>query len=146
MKLIDRYVVTTFLKNYLLSFLVLVGMYIVLDLIFNIDEFSEIKQKATGIEAMLGFIAYIADFYFYQIFLYFVHLSGMIACVAASFTLIRMIRFNELSALLSAGGALLRVAMPMIIPAVLLNVLLWVDQGFLIPNMIHKLVRKHDYG
>jgi len=68
MKLIDRYVVTTFLKNYLLSFLVLVGMYIVLDLIFNIDEFSELKQKSTGIEAMLGFIGYIADFYFYQIF------------------------------------------------------------------------------
>src|SRR5258706_6988213 len=103
MKLIDRYVVTTFLKNYLLSFLVLVGMYIVLDLIFNIDEFSEIKLKATGIEAMFGFISYIADFYFYQIFLYFFHLSGMSSVVAASFTLIRMIRVIELSALLSTA-------------------------------------------
>ena len=146
MKLIDRYVVTTFLKNYLLSFLVLVGMYIVLDLIFNIDEFSELKQKSTGIEAMLGFIAYIADFYFYQIFLYFLHLSGMIAVVAASFTLIRMIRFNELSALLSAGVPLLRVSLPIIIAALFLNGLTWVDQELLIPNMIHKLVRKHDYG
>ena len=146
MKLIDRYVVITFLKNYLLSFLVLVGMYIVLDLIFNIDEFSEIKQKSTGIEAMFGFIAYIADFYFYQIFLYFLHLSGMIAVVAASFTLMRMIRFNELSALLSAGVPLLRVSLPIIIAALFLNGLTWVDQELLIPNMIHKLVRKHDYG
>src|SRR3954462_14338026 len=146
MKLIDRYVVTTFLKNYLLSFLVLVGMYIVLDLIFNIDEFSELKQKATGVEAMIGFIGYIADFYFYQIFLYFLHLSGMIAVVAASFTLMRMIRFNELSALLSAGVPLLRVSMPIIIAALFLNGLTWVDQELVIPNMIHKLVRKHDYG
>jgi lipopolysaccharide export LptBFGC system permease protein LptF len=146
MKLIDRYVVTTFLKNYLLSFLVLVGMYIVLDLIFNIDEFSELKQKSTGIEAMLGFIGYIGDFYFYQIFLYFLHLSGMIAVVAASFTLMRMIRFNELSALLSAGVPLLRVSMPIIVAALFLNGLTWVDQELLIPNMIHKLVRKHDYG
>jgi len=146
MKLIDRYVVITFLKNYLLSFLVLVGMYIVLDLIFNIDEFSELKQKATGIEAMMGFIGYIGDFYFYQIFLYFLHLSGMIAVVAASFTLMRMIRFNELSALLSAGVPLLRVSMPIIIAALFLNGLTWLDQELLIPNMIHKLVRKHDYG
>lgn len=146
MKLIDRYVVTTFLKNYLLSFLVLVGMYIVLDLIFNIDEFSELKQKSTGIDAMLGFMGYIADFYFYQIFLYFLHLSGMIAVVAASFTLMRMIRFNELSALLSAGVPLLRVSLPIIIAALFLNCLTWLDQELLIPNMIHKLVRKHDYG
>ena len=146
MKLIDRYVVISFLKNYLLSFLVLVGMYIVLDLIFNIDEFSEIKQKATGIEAMITFIGYIADFYFYQIFLYFLHLSGMIAVAAASFTLMRMIRFNELSALLSAGVPLLRVSLPIIIAALFLNGLIWVDQELLIPNMIHKLVRKHDYG
>src|SRR5947209_2563500 len=146
MKLIDRYVVISFLKNYLLSFLVLVGMYVVLDLIFNIDEFSEIKQKATGIEAMIGFISYIADFYFYQMFLYFLHLSGMIAVAAASFTLMRMIRFNELSALLSAGVPLLRVSMPIIIAALFLNGLIWVDQELLIPNMIHKLVRKHDYG
>ncbi len=146
MKLIDRYVVTTFLKNYLLSFLVLVGMYIVLDLIFNIDEFSEIKQKATGIEAMFGFISYIADFYFYQIFLYFLHLSGMISVVAASFTLMRMIRFNELSALLSAGVPLLRISLPIIIAALFLNGLIWVDQELIIPNMIHKLVRTHDYG
>src|SRR6266571_340840 len=146
MKLIDRYVVTTFLKNYLLSFLVLVGMYIVLDLIFNIDEFSEIKQKSTGIEAMITFIGYIADFYFYQTFLYFLHLSGMIAVAAASFTLMRMIRFNELSALLSAGVPLLRVSLPIIIAALFLNGLIWVDQELLIPNMIHKLVRKRDYG
>jgi lipopolysaccharide export LptBFGC system permease protein LptF len=146
MKLIDRYVITTFLKNYLISFLVLVGMYVVLDMIFNIDELAEIKQSSSGLGALLGFLTYIGDFYFYQIFLYFVHLSGMIAVVAASFTLIRMIRFNELSALLSAGVPLLRVAMPIIIAALLLNVLLWVDQELIIPQLIHKLVRKHDYG
>src|SRR5205814_9290087 len=33
-----------------------------------------------------------------------------------------------------------------IIAALLLNGLLWIDQELLIPNMIHKLVRKHDYG
>src|SRR5438105_10445899 len=138
MKLIDRYVVISFLKNYLLSFLVLVGMYVVLDLIFNIDEFSEIKQKATGIEAMIGFISYIADFYFYQMFLYFLHLSGMIAVAAASFTLMRMIRFNELSALLSAGVPLLRVSLLIIIAALVLHCLRLADHVLVLPNLTHQ--------
>ena len=58
----------------------------------------------------------------------------------------RMIRFNELSALLSAGVPLLRVSLPIIIAALFLNALTWLDQELVIPNMIHKLVRKHDYG
>src|SRR5512147_2991279 len=45
MKLIDRYVATTFLKNYLLSFLVLVGMYVVMDMIFNFDELVEVTTR-----------------------------------------------------------------------------------------------------
>lgn len=146
MKLIDRYVVSSFLKNYLLSFLVLVGMYVVLDMIFNFDELVEINAKSSGLETLILFVKYISDYYFYQMFLYFAHLSGMIPVAAAAFTLMRMVRFNELSALLSAGVPLLRIAMPIVIAALFLNGLLWVDQELIIPNMIPKLIRKHDFG
>src|SRR4051812_42271066 len=114
MRLIDRYVAISFIKNYLISFAVLVGMYIVLDMIFNFDELVLVNASATGIPALLGFVAYIADYYFYQGFLFFVRLSGIIPVVAAAFTIMRMVRFNELSALLSAGVPLQRIAMPII--------------------------------
>jgi lipopolysaccharide export system permease protein len=148
MKLIDRYVVFSFLRDYLVSFLVLVGMYVVLDMVFNFDELAEVASKPdlTGLGAITQLLRYVADFYFYQSFLYFAHLSGIIPVVAASFTLMRMIRFNELSALLSAGVPLLRLAAPIIIAALFLNGLLWVDQELLIPNMIPKLIRQHDWG
>src|SRR5512134_1538936 len=121
MKLIDRYVISSFLKNYLISFLVLIGMYIVLDMIFKLDELAEVNPNASGLEALWSFLTYIADFYFYKVFLYFAYLAGIITIVAACFTLIRMIRFNELSALLSAGVPLLRIGVPMILTALLLN-------------------------
>ncbi len=146
MKILDRYIIRVFLTNYVISFLVLVGLYVVLDMVFNFDELLGMEKQTTqsGLETMIGFVRDAGDYYFYQIFLYFVQLSGIIPIVAAAFTLIRLSHFNELSALLSAGVPLLRVAAPMILCALLLNGLLLVDQELVIPQMIPKLVRKHD--
>src|SRR5438094_2426927 len=147
MKILDRYVLITFLKNYLISFMVLIGLYIVLDMVFNFDELAEVQAKAGGtggFASMLAMLRSIGDYYFYQSFRIFAHLSGVIPVVAAAFTLIRLSRFNEMTASLAAGVPLLRTAMPIIIAALVLQVLLVVDQEMLVPEMIPKLVRKHD--
>lgn len=147
MTLIDRHIAWSFVKNYLLSFFVLVGMYVVLDMIFNFDEFAQVRAKlGAEMESAGSFFAYVGDFYLYQVLLYFVHLSGIIPVVAAAFTLMRMIRFNEVSALLSAGVPLLRLAVPIVAVSVVLSAVLWIDQEWIIPNVTHKLVRKHDHG
>ncbi|MFI5381197.1 MAG: LptF/LptG family permease, partial [Tepidisphaerales bacterium] len=148
MKLIDRYIAVSFIKNYLISFLVLVGMYVVLDMIFNFHELveSNARPDVTGLSALIHFLGYVWDYYAYQMFLFFVHLSGMIPVVAASFTLVRMVRFNELSALLSAGVRLQRLALPILVVGLGLNAVLWIDQEYVIPNIIPQLTRRHDYG
>src|SRR5439155_12783489 len=146
MKILDRYVLVSFLKNYLISFMVLIGLYIVLDMVFNFDELAEVQARtsAGGVASVLLLLRSIGDYYFFQTFKIFVHLSGIIPIVAAAFTLIRMTRFNELTASLAAGVPLLRTAMPIILAAMVLNVLLVIDQELLIPQIIPKLVRKHD--
>lgn len=146
MKLVDRYVLSTFLKNYLISFMVLVGMYVVLDMVFNFDELVDAKGTATAGQegGLLSTIYNIGDYYFYRVFLFFVYLSGIIPVVAAAFTLMRLSRFNELTAMLAAGVPLLRVATPVILAGVVLNGLLVVDQELIIPQMISKLARGHD--
>lgn len=144
MKILDRYVISTFLKNYLISFFVLIGLYVTLDMVFNFDELVQVQERAgatSGLESAIAVIRAAADYYFYQFFYIFVQLSGMIPVVAAAFTLIRLSRFNELSAMLSAGVPLLRVASPIIIVALILNGLLLLDQELLIPQIIPKLVR-----
>jgi lipopolysaccharide export system permease protein len=142
MKILDRYVLRMFLYNYLISFMVLIGMYIVLDMVFNFDELVEHKENVQISNVQI--IQHIATYYFYQTFLIFVHLSGIIPVVAAAFTLIRLSRFNELSAILAAGIPLLRVAAPIIIASVVLQGLLAVDQELIIPNIIPHLVKQHD--
>jgi lipopolysaccharide export system permease protein len=142
MKIIDRYVISSFIKNYLISFMVLVGMYVVLDMVFN---FSNLVQQGNGstLQNLLDTLYDIGNYYFYQCFLIFVQLSGIIPVVAAAFTLMRLSRFNELTALLAAGMPLLRVSMPIIVAALILNSLVLVDQEVLIPRMIPQLTRDH---
>src|SRR4051812_24202381 len=146
MKILDRYVLFSFIKNYLISFMVLIGLYVVLDMVFNFDELAEVRgQSAGGIESLLSVAGSVADYYFHQIFLFFVQLSGIIPVVAAAFTLMRLSRFNELTAILAAGGPLFRVSAPIILCGVVLNlILLPINQELVIPTMIPKLTRKHD--
>ena len=144
MKILDRYVISTFLKNYLIAFFVLIGMYVTLDMVFNFDELVQVQERAnvtSGVDSAIIVIKAAADYYFYQLFSIFVQLSGMIPVAAAAFTLIRFSRFNELSAMLSSGVPLLRVASPIIIVSLVLNGLLLLDQELLIPSIIPKLVR-----
>src|SRR3954451_17655255 len=102
MRIIDRYVLFSFVKNYLISFMVLIGMYIVLDMVFNFDDLAGLKSTNTSGDVLKVWetLRNIADYYFYQSFLFFVQLSGIIPLVAAAFTLMRLSRFNELTALL----------------------------------------------
>ena len=143
MKIIDRYVVLSFVRNYVISFMVLVGMYVVLDMVFNFNNLVDFRAAGSGSESVFRALYDIFDYYFYQCFLIFVHLSGIIPVVAAAFTLMRLSRFNELTAMLAAGMPLLRIAAPVILVAVGLNGLLLVDQELIIPLMIPKLTREH---
>jgi lipopolysaccharide export system permease protein len=144
MKIIDRYVTWSFIKNYAISFMVLVGMYVVLDMVFNFSNLVQFQATGSAVQTVVDTLRDICDYYFYQCFLFFVQLSGIIPVVAAAFTLMRLSRFNELTALLAAGVPLLRVSMPIIIAALILNSLVLVDQEVLIPRMIPKLTRDHN--
>lgn len=152
MKIFDRYIVVSFLKNYALSFVVLVGLYIALDMVFNFDELARgaaggaaaADAPTSGLAHVATVIWTIADYYFYQMFAFFVQLSGVIPVVAAAFTLVRMMRLNELTAMLAAGVPMLRIAAPVVAVGMVMSLLLVADQELIIPGIAHKLVREHD--
>jgi lipopolysaccharide export system permease protein len=149
MKILDRYILVSFLKNYLISFMVLIGLYVVLDMVFNFDELAEYRQQLEtsaggGVGSVISLLQAIGSYYFFQCFRIFTHLAGIIPIVAAAFTLIRFTRFNELTAQLAAGIPLLRMALPITIAALVLSVLLVADQELIIPQIIPKLTRSHD--
>ena len=141
MKIIDRYVLGMFIRNYLISFMVLISMYVVLDMVFNFSTLTQQRDVSLAIP-IWRVLADIGWYYFYQSFVFFVHLSGMIAVVAAAFTLLTLSRFNETTAILAAGTPLLRVVLSVMLAGVVLNfVLLPIDQEILIPRFIPQLNR-----
>jgi len=139
MKILDRYVAKNFLTGYVIAFCVLIGLRIIIDLFVNLDEFTE--------HADFGAFAVtknILVFYGLNSVLYFRDFAGMITVVAAAFSLGKMVRSNELVAVMASGVSLKRVIAPIIVLALLLTGLLVVDQEFIIPPLSDKLVRDQD--
>jgi lipopolysaccharide export system permease protein len=144
LSILDRYVLGSFVRDYLISLMALVGLYVALDMVFNFGNLTQSHSHALAGVSMWRITYDILDYYFYQSFFFFSQMAGMIAVVAASFTLMRLSRSNEMTALLAAGMPLLRVAAPAILAGAVLNlVLLPADQELLIPRLIPKLVREH---
>jgi len=141
--LIDRYVSKEFLVSYLIALSVLLSLVILIDLFVMFDEFVETESDAKS-PGVFEVVAKIFDYYGPKVFQYFRDLSGMIVLLAAAFSLARMTRQNELTAVLASGISLKRVIAPIIFLGFLLNMLLVVDQEFILPRLADKLVRRHD--
>lgn len=137
-KTLDRYILRAFFTNYLIALAVMIGLYVVLDLFVNLDEFTAIKS-----DTRLQTLFKIVDYYGYNLLLYFAQLSGCILLIAGCFTFGRFLRTNELTAVLASGTSLYRVATPVLLAALFMNGLWFLDQEVLIPRFADKLVRKH---
>ncbi|MDH7598165.1 MAG: LptF/LptG family permease [Sedimentisphaerales bacterium] len=139
MKQLDRYIIAGFLQGYIMAAAVLVGLRIVIDLFVNLDEFSR-KADLGGLvvaRQILGFYALNSTVYFRDF-------AGMILVVAAAFCVARMVRSNELTALMASGISIRRVMVPVLLVGVLLTGLLVLDQEVVIPGLADRLARGRD--
>lgn len=139
MKILDKYVAKNFLTGYLISFCVLMGLRIMTDLFVNVDEFTENAEMST-MQVLSSIIVY----YGRNSLLYFRDFAGMITVVAAVFSLGKMTKHNELTAIMASGVSLKRVIAPILLLSLFFTGLHIVDEEFLIPPMADKLVRSHD--
>jgi len=139
MKILDRYVAKNFIVGYVIAFSVLMGLRIITDLFTKLDEFTENPDLGT-----LAVLKHILTFYGLNCTLYFRDFAGMITAVAAAFSFGRMVRSNELVAVMASGISLKRIIAPIVFLALLLTGVLVIDQEFLIPPLADKLVRSHD--
>ncbi len=139
MKILDKYIVNNFLVGYMIAFFVLIGMRIIIDLFVNLDEFTEHVDLG-----VLAVIKNILIFYGLNTTLYFRDFAGTITVMAASFSLGKMVRLNELVAIMASGVSLKRVIGPIILLSMLLTGLLVIDQELIIPSLSDKLTREQD--
>ncbi|MFQ5807533.1 MAG: LptF/LptG family permease [Phycisphaerae bacterium] len=139
MSIVDRYVARTFLSGYVILMLVGIGLYILTDLLVNIDEFTEDDSLP-----VLEVLRLMADYYLCNLPLYYSQLGGPLMAIAAGFTLGMMLRNNELTALIVAGMPLQRLAVPVAVCSVLLVAVWMANRELLLPKLAHKIARKHD--
>ncbi len=119
MKTLDRYIIRNFLATVGLAFVAVMGLRVVADLLFNIDDFGQISD--------------VFVYYSYRSLTYFRELGGIIIVAGAAFSVARMNHTNELTAILASGVSLRRVLLPVLVCAIGLNLLLVLDTEFLIP-------------
>ena len=109
MTIIDRYLLRRFVQNFLICFSSLMGLWIVIELSTNLDEFTRCGGKSGGVV----FLA--ADYYGYKALGIFDQLAGMLAMVAAMFTISWIQRHNEMTALMALGVPRIRIVRPILI-------------------------------
>jgi lipopolysaccharide export system permease protein len=138
-KILDRYVAKNFLIGYCIAFCVLVGLRVIIDLFVNLDEFTQHTELGT-----LAILKNIFTFYILNGTLYFRDFAGMITVVAAAFSFGKMVRYNELVAVMASGVSLKRIIAPIVFLALVLTGVLVIDQEFIIPPFADKLVRSQN--
>ncbi len=92
-----------------------------------------------------GVFRAIGDYYGPIVILVYAFFSGLIVVAAMGFTLTGLGRHRELTAMVSSGISLYRVAMPILITGIALNVLALPVQEFVIPQLAGKLSRKKSH-
>ena len=144
MKILDRYVVKSYLFAYVVVFVSLVMMVMLFDFLLSIDEFFKDFGKPGGPQGVGEVLAWIGSYYAIHSSHYFAVLSGFIAVISAGFVLARMSYSNELTAVLASGVSLQRVLLPLAVCAFVLNVLLVADQEYIMPALREKLILERD--
>ncbi len=127
--IIDRYMLRQFVHVLAICFLSLVGLYIVIDAFGHLDHFIDYADKHGN---LLGTLA---TFYAYRTMAFFDRTSGVLALVAAMFTVTWIQRHHEMTALMAAGIPRLRVMRPVIVAAILVSVVAAANRELVIPQI-----------
>jgi lipopolysaccharide export system permease protein len=135
MRIIDRYMLGQFLHTFLICFLSLSGIFIVFDAFTKLEAFM---HCAKGIQLL----KLVAGYYAFQPLLFFDRTSGMLALMSAMFTVTWIQRHNEMTALMAAGISRIRIVAPVIIAAIVIDVLGVMNRELIIPHFRHEVSRE----
>jgi lipopolysaccharide export system permease protein len=107
---LDRYVGGQFAMAYLTAFCVIVGMFFILDMSSNLDDFLEPWADGSRVSTEL-----VARYYLSNTPFLFLQAAPFITLIAGLFTLSRLLGSNEIAAAMAAGVSARRAIMPIFV-------------------------------
>jgi lipopolysaccharide export system permease protein len=135
MTLFDRYLLRTFVKVLAVSFLSLTGLFIIIDLFGNLEEFiSYAEREGSLLRVLFGY-------YGARVLSFFDRISGLLALIAAIFTITWFRRTNELTAVMAAGIPKARIVRPLVAATVIVALLAAANREVGLPQVRDKLSR-----
>jgi lipopolysaccharide export LptBFGC system permease protein LptF len=147
MPLIDRHIAIRYLWNVAVVFSLLFTFAVTIDVIVQLDRFVEAADAAVDRGERAGRLTAlplaIFDFHGPRLFQFYAYLLGLVTVAAMGFTLVQMARARELVALLTAGMSLQRVARPILLVTLLLNLGQLINAELILPRLAPLLVREH---
>ena len=84
----------------------------------------------------------VAGYYVFQPLLFFDRTSGLLALMSAMFTVTWIQRHNEMTALMAAGISRIRIVAPVIVAAIVIDVLGVMNRELLIPHFRYEVSRR----
>ena len=135
MTCLDRYLLRLFLKSFVVCFLSLAGLYVVVDLFTNLDEFITLGQKEGSLWTILG------QYYSARVLAFFERTSGILTLIAAMFAITMFQHHNEMTAMLAAGISKARIVKPIILAVMVVSILSVLNRECFLPTFQNRLSR-----
>lgn len=134
MKILDRYIFRSFLTTLILWTVSFVGIYVVFDLLSNVDSYFSSDSERSAV-SILG------EYYFYRTFLFIDIILALLVLVSALTVASSMLRRNEIIALMALGVSPRRVVTPILIAALTLSAAAFWTREYYLPSHIVQLVK-----
>ncbi|MEZ6018074.1 MAG: LptF/LptG family permease [Planctomycetota bacterium] len=113
---LDRYVGSHFIASYGTAMLMMTGLFLVMDMASNLDDFIEVWPDGTSAPT-----SYLVRYYILTLPYLFLQVAPFVTLLAGMFTFNRMLGTNEVTAALAAGISARRVVFPVLLLGALLG-------------------------
>ena len=129
MPIIDRYLLKQFLKSFGICFFSLAGLFVVIDLFANLDEFLAAGDQYGST------LSLVSKYYCYRTLMFFDRTVGILTLLAAMFTLAWLQRHSEMTALMAAGISKGRIIRTIVIAVAVISLGAAASREIVIPSI-----------
>jgi len=135
MTIVDRYLLILFFKILLICLISFAGLFVVIHLFTNLDEFVDASETNGGLPRLLF------EYYGPRVLDIFSRTAGVLVLISAIFALSMMQRRREMTAIEAAGIPKSRLVRPILMAAIVVLGLSVVSRELWIPRVKDRLVR-----